>query len=96
MVELLRDQSLVPIYLIFSTISPRHEAIARLSRAGWIFLVGDAASGFMKDLIGMNFEEILETEEVRTEIQQRMRRIMRVLYESAAVAETIGRYRYNN
>ena len=92
MAELLLERSLFPIYLIFSTISPRDEAIARLSRAGWIFLVGDAASNFMRDLIGMNFAEILETEAVSTEIQHEMGRIMRALYESEAVVETVRRY----
>ena len=59
MAELLQESDLLPLYLIFSTISPRDEAIARLTRAGWTFLVGDLATNAMNDLIGMNIQAIL-------------------------------------
>lgn len=92
MAELLQGQQLAPVYLIFSTISPRDEAIARLSRAGWMFLVGPAASEFMNQLIGMDIKAILDAAPVRQEVAAEMARIMRVLYESAAMRQTLAQY----
>jgi hypothetical protein len=92
MVELLLAQKLAPVYLIFSTISPRDEAIARLRRAGWNFLVGPAAAEFMNQLIGMDIQAILGSGAVREEVAIEMARIMRGLYESEAVRQTLSRY----
>lgn len=82
MAELLQRQGLAHVYLIFSTISPRDEAIARLARAGWIFLVGPLAAQFMNELIGMDIQTILSAQPVRGEVGTEIARIMRVLYES--------------
>ncbi len=92
MAELLQDQNLAPVYLIFSTISPRDEAIARLTRAGWMFLVGPAAAEFMNQLIGMDIKAILDAGPVRAEVAAEMARIMRVLYESHAMRQTLSQY----
>jgi hypothetical protein len=86
---LVQKQSLAPVYLVFSSISPRDEAIARLKRAGWIFLVGQDAAGFMNDLIGMDIQRILESDPVRHEVVAEMARIMRAIYESAAMKLTL-------
>ncbi|MGH9429006.1 MAG: hypothetical protein ACRD2L_22205, partial [Terriglobia bacterium] len=91
MAELLKDNQLLPIYLIFSTISPRDEAIARLKRAGWTFLVGDEAAGFMRELIGMDFQSILK--EVRGELDAQVAKIMRQIYTSHAITKTLYPYR---
>ena len=92
MAELLQGQNLAPVYLIFSTISPRDEAIARLTRAGWIFLVGEPAAQFMNELIGMDIQTILASDAVRQEVGVEMARIMRVVYESFAVRHTLSQY----
>ncbi len=89
MAALLQKQAFAPVYLIFSSISPRDEAIARLKRAGWIFLVGQDAAAFMNDLIGMNIQAILESAPIRREIVAEMARIMRVVYESPAMKLTL-------
>ena len=93
MAELLLEAGMLPVYLIFSTISPRDEAIARLKRAGWRFLVGTQATDFMNALIQMNIEVILSSEEVKSEVALEMDRIMRTLYESYAMKHTLSRYR---
>lgn len=91
MAQLLKHSGLTPIYLIFSTISPRDEAIARLKRAGWTFLVGDEASGFMRSLIGMDFQSILK--EVRGELDTKVAKIMEQIYTSPAMTKTLQQYR---
>jgi hypothetical protein len=93
MAELLQHQNLAAVYLIFSTISPREEAIARLKRAGWTFLVGPGATEFMGQLIGMDIGAILGTGPVRKEVTAEMSRIMRAFYESDAMRETLSQYR---
>jgi hypothetical protein len=92
MAELLKAQRLAPISLIFSTISPRDEAIARLTRAGWVFLVGETAAQFMNELIGMDIQTILASGPVREEVAVEMARIMRVVYESYAMRHTMSQY----
>lgn len=92
MAELLLHAKMLPVYLIFSTISPRDEAIARLKRAGWTFLVGAEASGFMNELIQMDIETILGTPDVQREVGLEMDRIMRTVFESYGVRHTLARY----
>lgn len=60
MAEKLVQNHLTPIYLIFSSISPRDEAIARLKRAGWAFIVGQPGLDFATELLGMNLSSILD------------------------------------
>jgi len=92
MAELLQGEALAPVYLIFSTISPRNEAIARLTRAGWIFLIGEPAAQFMNDLIGMDIQTILASDAVHQEVTIEMARIMRIVYESYAMRHTLSQY----
>jgi hypothetical protein len=92
MAELLKEQGMLPVYLIFSTISPRDEAIARLKRAGWTFMIGQQASEFMNALIGMDIEVILSSEAVKSEVALEMDKIMRTLYESSAMNHTLAKY----
>lgn len=84
MASLLRANGLFPIYLIFSAISPREETIARLTRAGWYFLVGKVAENFMNQLVGMNFAKILDRPKIQTEIQQEINSLMKEMRDSAA------------
>lgn len=90
MANLLKKAKLLPVYLIFSSISPRDEAIARLKRAGWTFLVGDKASKFMQTLIGMDFEKSLR--EVRNDLDSEVAKIMREIYTSHAMRKTLEPY----
>lgn len=92
MAKLLRDDGLTGVYLIFSTISPRHEAIARLKRAGWTFLVGDAATNFMIDLIGMDLGAILGSADIRKETESAVAKIMHAIYESNGVRGILATY----
>jgi hypothetical protein len=80
----LTAKGMSPIYLIYSAISPRDEAISRLTRAGWLFLQGDAASKFTTDLFGTDFLALLEREDVRQEIHAEVSRIMRSIFTSKA------------
>lgn len=76
MAEKLIEAKLLPIYLVFSSISPRDEAIARLKRAGWIFLVGQPALNFATDLLGMDLTSILDRPAVSNEIKQEIEGMM--------------------
>jgi hypothetical protein len=84
MASSLEANELLPVYLIFSQISPRQEAIARLKRAGWKFLVGRDAEKFMNDLIGMDLAEILDRPRVKAEIQKEVDSLMSKMLDSAA------------
>ena len=76
MAEKLIAAELLPIYLVFSSISPRDEAIARLKRAGWIFLVGQSALDFATDLLGMDLTSILDRPAVSKEIKEEIEGMM--------------------
>lgn len=82
--SLLAEANFFPIYLIFSEISPRQEAIDRLSRAGWNFLIGRDADIFMFDLIGMDIGSILDRPKVQSEINNEIDSLMTSLLSSAA------------
>jgi hypothetical protein len=84
MAELLIAAGLFPVYLIYSSISPRDEAIARLKRAGWTFLQGDAASNFTTQLFAINFTETMTKPEVWGSIQENVRSIMKGIFTSPA------------
>lgn len=92
MAEYVQKAGYTGVFLVFSTISPRDEAIARLTRAGWKFLVGDEATKFMQDLIGMDIGGILNAPAVREEVRREMATIMRALYESHAVRQALAGY----
>jgi hypothetical protein len=84
MATLTQKARLFPLYLIYSGISPRNEAIARLTRAGWTFLQGSRASDFSTALFGADFLGIMEKSEVKEEIHGEVRAIMRSIFESHA------------
>lgn len=85
----LNDARLFPIYLVFSAISPRNEAIARLTRAGWSFIVGEKASQFSNELFGINLGDILEQERIRTEIDREVSGLFDDMFSSAAFTEVL-------
>ncbi|HEU0249904.1 MAG TPA: hypothetical protein VFR48_04180 [Solirubrobacteraceae bacterium] len=84
MADGLKQKGLFPIYLVYSTISPRIEAIARLKRAGWHFLVGPDAVAFTKSLLGLDLTELLGDVKVQGLIRQKVDKIMGSLGQSDA------------
>jgi hypothetical protein len=79
--------NLLPIYMVFSAISPRDEAIARLTRAGWSFVVGTRAQEFSNELFGINLSNILEQEKVRKEIETEVAGLFNDMFGSPAFTE---------
>ena len=69
MAENLAREGLFPIYLIFSSISPRDEAIKRLTGAGWRFVVGREASNLSANLFGLDISTILDLPDVKSAIK---------------------------
>lgn len=92
MAEHLVNHKLTPIYLIFSGISPRDEAIARLKRSGWNFLIGEEASSFMIDLTGMDITSILEKPTIQQALAKEVKDIMRKIFTSYAFREASRGY----
>jgi hypothetical protein len=84
MADKLKEAGLFPMYLIYSAISPRDEAIARLTRAGWMFLQGKDASDFTTNLFAIDFMATMENEKVWGEVKAEVREIMRGIFESKA------------
>ncbi len=70
MAEKLIDANLRPVYLVFSSISPRQEAISRLERAGWCFLIGQNAIDFSTELLGLDLGSIWDRPAVKNEIKR--------------------------
>lgn len=93
MAGLLAQQDLLPIYLVFSSISPREEAIARLARAGWQFLIGEEATRFMNELIGLDIGGILLKPSVRHEISRIVEGIMDEMVRSYAFSAVVSRHK---
>jgi hypothetical protein len=86
--HLIRDE-LFPVYLIFSSISPRHEAIARLTRSGWSFLAGEEAFAFCRELFHIDLNEVLGREAIRAEIRIKVGQIMDTLFASYAMKKAV-------
>lgn len=87
MAEKLVQNHLTPIYLIFSSISPRDEAIARLKRAGWTFIVGQPGLDFATELLGMNLSSILDRPAVSAEIKSEIDGMMSDIKSSFAFSQ---------
>jgi len=91
MAEKLRQAGLCPVYLVFSSISPREDAIARLGRAGWIFFQGQEALDFTEKLLGVNMMAVLEQEDVAQSIQSEIKSILSAMYASDVVRKVYER-----
>lgn len=89
------EHQLTPIYLVFSTISPRDEAIARLKRAGWHFLVGQEAYDFMTELANLDITNILSQPGIKQEINDQVNKLMSEIYHSYAFKKVLEKY-YTN
>lgn len=85
MADKLVEAGLAPVYLIFSSISPRDEAIRRLTRAGWTFFQGADALEFTEKLFGVNLMAVLEDPEVAAKIQLEIKNILGSMYRSDVV-----------
>lgn len=82
-----REAGLFPVYLIYSTISPREEAIARLARAGWNFVEGQAAINLTNRLLGTDFLAALRRHDVGQFIDQEVESIMECVFGSYAFSQ---------
>jgi len=80
---------LSPVYLVFSSISPRAEAIASLTRHGWRFLTGDDALSFVHELVGVDLRELMARESVRRVLGQETEDIMKSIFSSAALTDLV-------
>lgn len=76
MAKNLSQIKLFPIYLIFSSISPRDEAIKRLTNAGWQFVVGQRAIDFSASLFGLDLSSILDRPTVKKTIKKEIDAMM--------------------
>ena len=93
MANYLQREALLPIYLIFSAISPRDEAISRLKRAGWNFLIGESAITFAEDLLGLNLAQILNKPHIKAEIQREVNEMMKMIFNSHAFQQVVSIYK---
>lgn len=84
MAKLLRARKFLPIYLIFAENSPRNDAIARLKRAGWIFLVGRPGIEFISELVGTDIQGLLDNPKVAAEIKKEIDELMAQIFGSFA------------
>lgn len=89
MASKLTEAGLRPVYLIFSAISPRDEAISRLERAGWKFLVGQSALDFTTELLGMDLAEIWDRPAIKKEIRKEINTIMSEIKKSYSFQQFI-------
>jgi hypothetical protein len=80
----LKTAKLFPVYLIYSTSSPRNEAIRSLKRAGWTFLQGKDASDFTTRLFAIDFRALMKKKKIWGEVKAEVREIMRGIFESKA------------
>jgi hypothetical protein len=90
MAEGLKKSNLIPVYLVYSGISPRAEAIARLRRAGWNFLIAEKASTFTEKLLGLDLTTLLQSRRVRSEIEERTSTIMSTIMHSTAMNNALA------
>ena len=79
--------NLCPIYLIFSAISPRQDAISRLKNSGWNFLIGQDAINFMSELVDLDITTILDEKVVYLNIKSVVDDIMKTLVKSYPFTE---------
>lgn len=93
MVDYLQKDGLLPVYLIFSAISPRDDAIARLEKAGWNFLIGDTAISFGKNLLGPDLAKILDQPNIKSEVKNEINDIMKIIFSSYAFGVITEKYK---
>jgi hypothetical protein len=92
MAELIIEKKLTPVYLVFSSISPRDEAIARLKRAGWHFLIGNDAYAFVSALYDIDFKNLFTSPNIRTTIDTNINALMENLFTSHPFTKVYEKY----
>nr|AFV09321.1 PciI [Planococcus citreus] len=80
---------LFPVYLIFSSLSPRNDAIARLKRGGWSFKQGQEALDFLTELLGVDIGSVLSDPIIAAETREKTSKIMKSIFESEAFQSVI-------
>jgi len=80
-------EGLTPIYLVYSSISPREEAIKRLERAGWNFLIGQDALSFSSEILGLDVSCIWRRDAIRKVINSKVDEMMDKIKNSYAMDE---------
>jgi hypothetical protein len=80
----LKAAGLFPVYLIFSSISPRNDAIARLTRGGWYFLQGESALSFLNELLGVDINSVLSDPVIAERTRARTNELMQSIFNSDA------------
>jgi len=93
MVELLVGHGLKPIYLVFSSISPRQDAISRLTNSGWTFLTGSPAIAFITELLEIEIQSILDKPAIKNETKKVVDEIMKDLVGSHAFQQVLSKYK---
>lgn len=90
MAEYLQAEGLLPIYLVFSSLSPRMDAIARLGRAGWAILQGQEAIDFAHRLLDLDLAWILDDPEIKDELLKEVQGAMGAMVNSFAFQQVLG------
>ena len=80
----LENAGLLPVYLIFSSISPRDDAIARLTRGGWNFIQGQEALNFLNDLLGVDINSVLADPIIADRTRAKTNELMQSIFNSDA------------
>lgn len=80
----LKAAGLLPVYLIFSSISPRDDAIARLKRGGWHFFQGQDALTFLYDLLGVDINSVLADPVIADRTRAKTNQLMQSIFDSDA------------
>ncbi|MFW5872068.1 MAG: hypothetical protein ACOCUT_03080 [bacterium] len=91
--EILRQENYTPVYLVFSSISPRQDAISRLTNSGWNFLIGENAVNFMNELLEIDLATILKKKEISQEIKKSVDDFMKNIYDSHAFQQVILKHK---
>lgn len=85
----LKKKQARPLYLVFADNSPRlKDAVARLKRAGWEFLIGQPAHDFMTELVGFDFSQELRKSAVSKLVESQIRGLMEDIKNSYAAAQS--------
>ena len=90
MANYLIADGLHPVYMIFAENSPRDEAIARLTRAGWQFVVGSPAMAMMSEIVGTNIDDFLDRPAVATEVEREMGALTLEIFQSHAFQQALA------
>jgi hypothetical protein len=80
----LKNAGLLPVYLIFSSISPRDDAIARLTRGGWNFIQGQQALTFLNELLGIDINSVLADPIIADRTRAKTNELMQSIFNSDA------------